>query len=80
MPVDNEGSKFSESDILLNKALQKLKVERTAVVETSGINPQKLLRETEWDLEARNHNRLENTLLDGLSRLKREAVALIDRN
>jgi hypothetical protein len=77
---------LSEADILLNAALNKLSAE-SANLTTTGvagnfarpINPQKLLRETEWDLEAKSRNRLENTLLDGLGRLKREAVALIDR-
>lgn len=71
---------ISEADALLNNALKNLKVQNTAVASSTTINPNKLLRETEWDLEARNRNRLENTLLDGLGKLKREAVALIDRN
>ncbi len=68
---------FNEADALLNQALKNVQV-REATATT--INPNKLLRETEWDIQAEKHNRLENTLLDGLGRLKREAVALIDRN
>jgi hypothetical protein len=67
----------TEADALLNRALQNIQVIQATA---TTINPSKLLRETEWDLEARRHNRLENTLLDGLGRLKREAIALIDRN
>lgn len=80
-------SQLSEADKLLNAALNRLSVESSnastngiAANNSKSINPQKLLRETEWDLEANKRNRLENTLLDGLGRLKREAVALIDRN
>jgi hypothetical protein len=82
----NLKSKLSESDALLNAALNKFSSQSLdtsfnsiAINKTRSIDPQKLLRETEWDLEARNRNRLENTLLDGLGRLKREALALIDR-
>lgn len=70
----------SEADALLDRALINIKNQSTAVAARREINPQRLLRETEWDLQAQKRNRLENTLLDGLGRLKREAVALIDRN
>jgi len=68
---------FNEANALLDKALKQVQGKEAMA---TTINPTKLLRETEWDLEAQRHNRLENTLLDGLGRLKREAVALIDRN
>jgi hypothetical protein len=59
MKVQNLVSPISCS----TKRSKKLKVERTAVAETSESTPQKLLREAEWGFVARNHNRLENTLL-----------------
>ncbi|WP_194850980.1 hypothetical protein [Nonlabens antarcticus] len=83
---NNNANPISESDALLNKALENIAIKNKgqttgiAANKTRSINPQKLLRETEWDLEAQRRNRLENTLLNGLGRLKREAVALIDRN
>ncbi|BAO54347.1 hypothetical protein [Nonlabens marinus] len=73
----NPETPINEADALLNKALQKIQLKEATA---TTINPEKLLRETEWDLMDKKHNRLENTLLDGLGRLKREAVALIDRN
>ncbi|SCY24381.1 hypothetical protein SAMN05192588_1842 [Nonlabens sp. Hel1_33_55] len=76
---------ISEADRLLNDALKRIgsKSQINTGVASNGkpsIDPQKLLRETEWDLEDQKRNLFENTLLDGLGRLKREAVALIDRN
>ena len=76
---------MSEADRLLNDALKRLGSKSqidTGVAANSkpSIDPHKLLRETEWDLEAQKRNLLENTLLDGLGKLKREAIALIDRN
>lgn len=67
---------INEAELLLNRALQNVQVTKASA---TRIDPDKLLRETEWDLEAKKNNRLENTLLDGLGRLKREAVAFIDR-
>ncbi|KQC32802.1 hypothetical protein AAU57_05355 [Nonlabens sp. YIK11] len=78
-------SSLNEVDQLLDNAMKKIARKKqinnsVAAISSSSVNPQKLLRETEWDIEAQNRNKLENTLLDGLGRLKREAVALIDRN
>ncbi len=85
LEISQPNQKVSEADLLLNQALNRIgskTTQETGVATRTGesISPQKLLRETEWDLEAQKRNRIENTLLDGLGRLKREAVALIDRN
>ncbi|AZQ42708.1 hypothetical protein [Nonlabens ponticola] len=65
-----------EANRLLDQALQS-KATKTMITNAS-INPQQLLRETEWDLEARRQDRLQNIVEDGFKILKREAVALID--
>ncbi|PRP65615.1 hypothetical protein [Nonlabens agnitus] len=80
-----EASSLNEVDQLLDNAMKKIALKKqinnsVAASNNTSVDPQKLLRETEWDIEAQNRNKLENTLLDGLGRLKREAVALIDRN
>ncbi|MGB5982962.1 MAG: hypothetical protein WBG46_12535 [Nonlabens sp.] len=54
--------------------------DNTEVVSTRSIKSEQLLRETEWDIEADRHNRINKGLKDGLGKLKNEAFALIGRN
>jgi len=49
-------------------------------VVTQSIKSEQLLRETELDIEAERHNRINKGLKDGLGKLKNEAFALIGRN
>ncbi len=73
---------LSEADRLLNQAMLQIKKKRAvdvaAVATSKKLDPGKLLRETEWDLEYQRQRRLENSLLDGLGRLKREAVVFLE--
>ncbi len=76
---------ISEADRLLNAALSKLnedQANRTAITSSESplINPSKLLQETQWDMEYEQRHSIENTVRDGLGRLKREAVAFLDNN
>lgn len=63
-----------ETDLLLKEAFAK--AESQSIV-TKSIDPDQLLRETEWDLEADRRNRLNKGLKSGLGVLKVEAFALI---
>ncbi|GAK93696.1 hypothetical protein JCM19298_1033 [Nonlabens ulvanivorans] len=66
-----------EMELLLNKAMGKVEVTEVAV---KTINPDKLLRETEWDIKSDNRSKLQNSIQGGLNFLRAEAVAIVDRN
>ena len=65
-----------EMEFLLNKAMNKVEVTSVA---SKTVDPNKLLRETEWDIESDNQSRLQNGIQNGLNFLKAEAVAIVDR-
>ena len=68
-----------EADMLLERAMGKLKTQQTGVA-SKTIDPAKLLLETQWDIDAEKRNRVENILLDQFGKLKAQAVAIIHRN
>ncbi|WP_124980299.1 hypothetical protein [Nonlabens xiamenensis] len=65
-----------EADRLLQQAFGQYKDEAATA---SSISPDQLLRETEWDIEAEQRNKVNNAIFDGLGRLKAEAYALIGK-
>jgi hypothetical protein len=68
-----------EADMLLERAMGKLKTQQTGVA-SKTVDPAKLLLETQWDIDAEKRNRVENILLDQFGKLKAQAIAIIDRN
>jgi transcriptional regulator of met regulon len=63
-----------EVELLLEEAFAKAETKNRV---SQSINPEQLLRETEWDIEADRHNRINDGLKSGLGKLKNEAFALI---
>jgi hypothetical protein len=66
-----------EMELLLSKALKNVRLNEVAVEE---INIDRLLRETEWDIEADRRNRVNDIIYDQLGKLKSEAFALVGAN
>ena len=66
-----------EMELLLSKALKNVRLNEVAVKE---INIDRLLRETEWDIEADRRNRVDDIIYDQLGKLKSEAFTLIGGN
>jgi hypothetical protein len=66
-----------EMELLLSKALKKVRLNEVAVEE---VNIDRLLRETEWDIEADRRNRVNDIIYDQLGKLKSEAYTLIGGN
>ncbi|GAK76401.1 hypothetical protein JCM19296_1998 [Nonlabens ulvanivorans] len=75
--IEKQLTAEEEMELLLNKAMGKVEVTEVAV---KTINPDKLLRETEWDIESDNRSKLQNSIQGGLNFLRAEAVAIVDRN
>jgi hypothetical protein len=63
-----------EMELLLKEALKNTSIIEIAVKE---INVPKLLRETEWDIEADRRIKINSTIFDQLGKLKSEAFALV---
>jgi uncharacterized membrane protein len=66
-----------EMELLLSKALKYASINEVAVEE---VNIDRLLRETEWDIEADRRIKINNTIFDQLGKLKSEAFALVGAN
>ena len=66
-----------EMELLLSKALKNNRLNEVAVEE---VNIDRLLRETEWDIEADRRNRVNDIIYDQLGKLKSEAFALVGAN
>ncbi|WP_213520536.1 hypothetical protein [Nonlabens sp.] len=66
-----------EMELLLSKALENVRLKEVAGKE---INTDRLLRETEWDIEADRRNRVNDIIYDQLGKLKSEAYTLIGGN
>lgn len=64
-----------EMELLLNEALQKVQVTEIAV---TTVNPEQLLRETEWDIESDKRSRLQKGIKNGWNVLKNEAFAIVE--
>ncbi|MGJ8684913.1 MAG: hypothetical protein ACSHWW_09835 [Nonlabens sp.] len=63
-----------EMELLLNEALQKTQPTEIAA---KSIDPNKLLREAEWDVESDRRSRIQNKLQDGWDFIKSEAVTMV---
>lgn len=66
-----------EMELLLNNAMGKVK---TTEIVTKTVDPNKLLRETEWDIESDQRSKLQNGIQNGLNFLKAEAIAIVEGN
>ncbi|EAS18605.1 hypothetical protein FNJ87_05680 [Nonlabens mediterrranea] len=75
--IEKQLTAEEEMELLLNKAMGKVEVTEVAV---KTVNPDKLLRETEWDIKSDNRSKLQNSIQGGLDFLRAEAVAIVDRN
>ncbi|PQJ30954.1 hypothetical protein BST92_02960 [Nonlabens arenilitoris] len=75
--IEKQLTAEEEMELLLNKAMGKVEITEVAV---KTVNPDKLLRETEWDIESDNRSKLQNSIQGGLNFLRAEAVAIVDRN
>lgn len=67
-----------QTDLLLEQAMEALVTK--PLPETAALNPQKLLLETEWDLESDRRERLNNKINKGLEQVAKNALALIRIN
>tara|TARA_R110002012_G_scaffold284130_2_gene474801 strand:- start:1165 stop:1926 length:762 start_codon:yes stop_codon:yes gene_type:complete len=75
--IEKQLTAEEEMELLLSKAMGKVEITEVAV---KTVNPDKLLRETEWDIESDNRSKLQNSIQGGLNFLRAEAVAIVDRN
>jgi len=74
-PVETPLTTEEEMELLLRQAMNKVEMTEVAV---KSINPDQLLRETEWDIESDKRNKLQNSLQNGLNFLKAEAIAIVE--
>ncbi len=64
-----------EADVLLERAMGSLKTSKKS--STTVVHADRLLQETEWDIEADRRNRIEHMLLDQFGKLKAHATTLV---
>lgn len=74
-PIALKLTAAQETDLLLERAMGSLKTSRQT--STAVVHADRLLQETEWDIEADRRNRVENMLLDQFGKLKAHAASLV---